>query len=86
MIENLIRVGLRMKFLQPMKPFASIFFVTIFALAAANAANPEIPHYVVTLETPGFIVTISSYCGDGYVTCDNVMYRGVSKVTKAETV
>lgn len=33
------------------------------------------------LTTPNFVVTITRNCAEGFVTCDDVSYRGVAKKT-----
>lgn len=52
------------------------------ALAAAVLLVASMPvHAAQTLTTANFVITITSHCPEGSVSCDDVSYRGVAKKT-----
>ena len=55
---------------------ATLFAIALFLLTAVSRAST-----LETLETPSYKITIESRCPEGFVTCDDVKYVGVSKKT-----
>jgi hypothetical protein len=55
---------------------ATLFAIVLFSGIATSRAS-----FLDTLETPSYKITIESRCPEGYVTCDDVKYVGVSKKT-----
>jgi hypothetical protein len=55
---------------------ATLFAIALFSLTVVSKAST-----IQTLETPSYKITIEERCPEGYVTCDDVKYVGVSKKT-----
>jgi hypothetical protein len=55
---------------------ATLFTIALFAVIALSKAGT-----LDTLETPSYKIKIESRCPEGFVTCDDVKYVGVSKKT-----